>query len=52
MGYKRENLNKLKEKYDIEIKLEQDEDVTPGKIEVKPSKKYKEFKDDDEDVKV
>lgn len=52
VGYKRENLNKLKEKYDIEIKLEQDEDVTPGKIEVKPSKKYKEFKDDDENVKV
>ena len=48
VGYKRENIRKLKEAYDVDIITEQDIKCTPGKIEVKPLKKYKEFKDDDE----
>lgn len=48
VGYKRQNIEKLKEAYDIDIKLEQDAKCPQGKIEVIPLKKYKEFKDDDE----
>ena len=47
VGYKRENILKLKEAYDVDVKLEQDIKCIPGKIEVKPLKKYKEFQDDD-----
>ena len=50
VGYKRENILKLKENYDVDIKLEQDVKCQPGKIEVKPLKKYKEFKDDEENI--
>ena len=50
VGYKRENISKLKQAYDVDIKLEQDIKCKPGKIEVKPLKKYKEFKDDEETI--
>ena len=50
VGYKKQNIQKLKEAYDVDIKLEQDIKFTPGKIEVRPLKKYKEFKDDDETI--
>ena len=48
VGYKRENIERLKDTYDVDVKLEQDIKCTPGKIEVKPLKRYKEFTDDDE----
>jgi hypothetical protein len=47
VGYKRENITKLKEMYDVDVKLTQDIKCTPNKIEVKPYKKFKEFKDDE-----
>ena len=47
VGYKRENINKLKEMYDVDVKVTQDIKCTPNKIDVKPIKKFKEFKDDD-----
>ncbi len=51
VGYKRENIEKLKNSYDVDVKIEQDEKCKPGQIEVKPLKKYKEFKDDEEELK-
>ena len=51
VGYKRENILKLKDAYDVDVKIEQDIKCYPGKIEVKPLKKYKEFKDDNEEIK-
>ena len=51
VGYKRENILKLKDAYDVDIKIEQDIKCKPKKIEVIPLKKYKEFKDDNEEIK-
>ena len=51
VGYKRENILKLKDAYDVDVKIEQDIKCYPRKIEVKPLKKYKEFKDDNEEIK-
>jgi histone acetyltransferase (RNA polymerase elongator complex component) len=50
VGYKRENIVKLKEMYDVDVKIEQDIKCTPSKIEVKPLRKFKEFQDDDKDL--
>jgi histone acetyltransferase (RNA polymerase elongator complex component) len=50
VGYKRENIVKLKEMYDVDVKIEQDIKCSPSKIEVKPLRKFKEFKDDDKDL--
>jgi hypothetical protein len=50
VGYKRENIVKLKEMYDVDVKMEQDIKCSPSKIEVKPLRKFKEFKDDDKDL--
>jgi hypothetical protein len=50
VGYKRENITKLKEMYDVDVKLTQDIKCTPNKIEVKPYKKFKEFEDDDSNL--
>lgn len=51
IGYKRENINKLKELYDLDAVVIQDEKQPVGKITVEVSKKYKDFLDDNENVK-
>ena len=51
VGYKRENLNKLEEMYDINIVVRQDIKQKPDKVDVVISKKHKDFMDDDENVK-
>ena len=48
VGYQKENIQKLKDAYDVEVKIEQDIKCQAGKINVKPLKRYKEFNDDDE----
>jgi len=50
VGYKKENINKLKELYDVDVVIKQDFRYPPNKIDVKVSKKYKNFIDDDENV--
>lgn len=50
VGYKRKNITKIKEMYDVDVKIEQDIKFKPSKIEVKPIRKFKEFKDDDKDL--
>lgn len=46
IGYKKENLLKLKEMYDLDVVIKQDIKHTTDKIDVVVSKKYKDFLDD------
>ena len=48
VGYKRENVEKLKNMYDVDLSIIQDIKFSPDKIEVIISKKYRDFKDDNE----
>ena len=50
IGYKRENITKLKEIYDLDVVIKQDIKQAPNKISVRISKKHKDFKDDEEKV--
>ena len=52
IGYKRENIIKLKEMYDVDVSVVQDIKFPPSKIDVKVLRKFKEFKDDDKDLVV
>ena len=47
IGYKRENINKLKELYDIDVKINQDIRYPVEKIDIKLSKEYKDFKEEE-----
>lgn len=51
IGYKRENILKLKEMYDVDVVVKQDIKHSPDKIDVVISKKFKDFIDDKEKVK-
>lgn len=46
IGYKKENINKIKDIYDVNLLVKQDIKSTPGKIEVTAVEKYKDFKDE------
>lgn len=46
VGYKRENLNKLKDVYDVDGKVKQDSRMKNGKIMINVKKVYKDFLDD------
>ena len=50
VGYKKENIAKLKEMYDVDVVVKQDEKYSADKIDVIISKKYQDFIDDDENV--
>ena len=51
VGYKRENIEKLKEMYDVDAVIKVDEKCPVEKIEVEITKRYKDFIDDKETVK-
>ena len=51
VGYKRENLNKLEELYEVNIVVKQDIKQKENIIDVVMSKKHKDFMDDDENIK-
>ena len=46
IGYKKENIHKLKDIYDVEVSVKQDERCKLGKIEVTALNNYKDFKDE------
>ena len=48
VGYKRENVQKIKELYNVDIKIKQDWSYNLKKINVKVSKTFKDFADDEE----
>mgnify|MGYP003295523185 FL=1 len=51
VGYKRENITKLKEMYDVDVVIKQDIKHTENKIDVIISKTHKDFIDDKENVR-
>lgn len=48
VGHKKENANKLKELYDVDIKVKPDENIKVGKSEVKILKIFTDFKEEKE----
>ena len=46
IGHKRENIEKLKEMYTLDLIVKQDENIKPGKLELKVIEKYPEFLED------
>lgn len=46
IGHKKENLGKMKDLYEVEIKVKQNLNVKPGKFNLKILKTYKDFLDD------
>lgn len=46
VGHKKNNLEKLKETYDLNLKVKQSTDIKPGKLEMNILKTYKDFLDD------
>ncbi len=51
VGYKRNNIEKLKNTYNVDVKIMQDKSFPLEDIEINILKEYKDFKDDDENVK-
>ena len=48
VGYRRENIKKLKEIYDVDVVVKQDEKCPIQKIDIEITKKYQDFIDDNE----
>lgn len=46
IGHKKENLEKMKDLYEVSIRVKQNEEIKPGKFNLKILKTYKEFLDD------
>lgn len=46
VGHKRENIKKLKDLYDVDVKIVQHKDVKPGKFEIEILKTYTDFLDE------
>ena len=45
VGHKRGNIEKLKETYDLEVKVKQNKEIKPGKFKLSILKTYKDFLD-------
>lgn len=52
IGYKKQNIEKLKEMYDVDVIVKQDIKQPIEKIDVRVSKKFKDFADDKEECKI
>ncbi len=50
IGYKRENVQKIKEIYNLDMKVKQNPKFKLKKIDIKVTKTYKEFADDEENI--
>lgn len=48
VGYKRENIQKIKDMYNLDVMIKQNERYKPKKMDIQITKTYKEFADDDE----
>lgn len=46
VGHKRSNIEKLKETYDLELKVKQNQEIKPGKFNLSILKTYKDFLDE------
>ncbi len=48
IGYKKENIEKIRENYNLEVVVKQNEKLKVKKMDVQITKTYKEFADDNE----
>ena len=48
IGHKRENVKKLQELYEVDLKVKQDESIKQGKLKVEITKTYNDFLDENE----
>jgi hypothetical protein len=48
VGYKKENIKKLKQLYNLDVRIKQNPKLDLKKFELKMTKTYKDFADDDE----
>ncbi len=46
VGHKKENIQKLRELYDVDVKIKQKKEIRPGKFEIKVIKTYTDFLDE------
>ena len=46
VGHKKENIDKFKDLYEVEVKIKQDKEIKPGKFEIKVLKTFTDFKDE------
>ena len=46
VGHKKENIDKLNELYDLDVKVKQNNEIKPGKFEIKVIKTYTDFLDE------
>ena len=46
VGHKKENIKKLKDLYDVDVKITQNKEIKPGKFEIKVLKTYTDFLDE------
>ena len=46
VGHKKENIQKLKELYDLDVKVRQNKEIKPGKFEIEITKTYTDFLDE------
>lgn len=51
VGHKRENAVKLKELYEVDIKVKADESIKPGKLEMEVLKTFTDFKEEEKPIK-
>lgn len=52
IGHKRENINKLKNLYDVDVTVVHDDSIKPGNFKIKVSKTYDECIEDEKNVTV
>lgn len=52
IGHKRENINKLKSVYDVDVKIVQDDNIKPGKFKLNVLKTYDECIKNEKNVTV
>ena len=43
IGHKKENISKLKEFYDVDVRVETSEEIKPGKFKIEIEKTYQDF---------
>lgn len=46
VGHKKENIDKLKDLYDVNVKIKQSKEMKPGKFEIRVVKTYTDFLDE------
>ena len=51
IGHKKENILKLKEVYEVDLLVKQDENIKQGKSKIEITKKYSDFLEEDETIK-